>query len=404
MVETEEAEPEDIETVALEIEAARYLGWQPGVKVPDILIRWQRAQEHIPFTRPLRFLNLGIQGSGKSSLLEVLAIRHPKIIDLFGSSDCEGLCWCKPEFIELFNQLYQRDPDILLITGQGKDVASRWDTLKVSEVTLSDFEEHDIVTTVHLFYADETQYFDGLQKITSLLWEKRLWWQEIWFVLIREAANWVYARLKVVKDDATAKKDLVKAYREARHHGLSIGLDTLRWTSIDKEIRDLANYIFVKQVGNAGLPDDLRWLYRYWRTYCMMHLKAEVFGIATLKGAVGFGRFDYPPWHKEEKENILRSTEIEVKKADNPMPLDRRYAVADFEHAEMITKYVELKSTYAAGEALARNPQTVMNHIKRHNAAVKARGQCPKCFHAASDFSKDHIVVRGKNPSENQPN
>lgn len=335
-----------------------------------------------------------MRGSGKSSLLEVLAIQYSKIIDLFGSSDNEGLCWCKPEFDHLFQALYGRPPNILLITGKGKQVASKFATKNIDELKLSDFKEYDIITTVHAFYVDETRYFEALHKITRLLWKQRTYWTEPWFVLVREASNWIYSRMKMVKNDAMAKADFVKSLREARHHGLAVGVDTIRWTSLDKEVRDVSDYIFLKRVGAIGLPDDLRWMYRYIRPYSMMQARPQAFMLTTGRGAVGFGKFDYPLWHKEEKENILKSTSIEVKRTEEAVPEDRRYAMGDFEHAEVIAKYKELQSMGKVAKALVRSPATIHKHLTLHNKEVKVRKKCSRCYHAASEYATKIIVTK----------
>ena len=362
-------------------------------QVPRILIKWLRFQDHFAFTRPHTYLALGGRGAGKSNLLEVLGIRYPKIVDLFGASDNEGLCWCKPEFEQLFQTLYARPPRILLVTGKSRDVASKHDTIKIQDLQLADFETHDVITTVHAFYENETEYFEALHMITVLLWEKRTYWNEPWYVLIREAANWIYARMKITKDDKMAKADFIKSLREARHHGLAIGVDTIRWTAIDKEVRDISDYIFIKRAGAIGLPDDLRWVYRYIRPYSMMQAKSSVFMLITSKGAVGYGKSDYAPWHKEEKENILKSAQIEVKHSDQQQPDDRRYGVGDFEHSDIITKYMELKSMNKVANALSRSPRTVNVHINQHNLAVEKKGECKKCHHADCPFSKDTILA-----------
>ena len=363
------------------------------VHVPEIKVRWLRSQDHIAFSRPRTILALGTRGSGKSSLLEVLALRYPKIIDIYSASDDEGLCWCKAEFVELFKSLYGREPNILLVIGKDMDVASKWDKVRITELKLSDFEEHDVIITVLAFHSNETNYFATLNKITTLLWEKRRSWREPWYVLVREASNWIYSRLKTTRNDMFAKAAFIKALREARHHGLSIGIDTLRWTSLDKEIRDVSDYVFIKQVGSVGLPDDLRWLYRYFRPYAMMQLRPEVFGLITGRGAVGFGKFTYPKWHKEERENILKSTHIEVKRIEQTLPDDARFGVGDFEHSEIIIQYMRLRSMRKVASALSRSSRTVNIHINRHNSAVERTGECTKCHHSACEFSKDHIEV-----------
>jgi hypothetical protein len=229
--------------------------------------------------------------------------------------------------------------------------------------------------------------------MTTLLWEKRTSWKNVWFVLIREAANWIYARLKVVKNDALAKADFIKSLREARHHGLAVGVDTIRWTSLDKEVRDISDFIFVKRVGAIGLPDDLRWLYRYVMPYSMMQLKANIFLLTTGRGAVGYGKFDYPSWHKEEKENVLESAGIEVKNTTSELPDDRRYGISDFEHSKIITAYLEKESMMTVAKDLGRSSETILRHIQRHNLSVETKGQCAKCFHANSEHSQKIIKV-----------
>jgi hypothetical protein len=197
--------------------------------------------------------------------------------------------------------------------------------------------------------------------------------------------------MKITKDDKMAKADFIKSLREARHHGLAIGVDTIRWTAIDKEVRDISDYIFIKRAGAIGLPDDLHWLYRFIRPYSMMQAKANVFMLTTSKGAVGYGKCDYAPWHKEEKENIFKTAQIEVKDSEQDLPDDRHYGVGDFEHSEIIIKYMELKSMGAVADALARSKSSVHAHIKRHNTVVEKKGECPKCHHAKCTFSKDYI-------------
>jgi len=324
----------------------------------------------------------------------IMVRRNGKACWCGNSSDSEGLSWCKPEFEQLFTQLYGRPPRILLIVGNGMDVASKFDSVKIKDLKISDFEAYDVIITVYACYVTEKNYFGALQKITRLLWEKRTYWTEPWFVLVREASNWIYSRLKLVRDDRMAKADFIKALREARHHGLALGVDTLRWTSLDKEVRDLSDYIFLKRVGSIGLPDDLRWMYRYIRPYSMMQARPNAFMLVTGRGAVGYGRFDYPSWHKEEKENILRSAGVEVKKAEQALPDDRRYGVGDFEHAEIIMKYIELKSMHKTATALSRSTSTIKTHVGRHNLAVETKGECPKCHHANCEFSKDVIGTK----------
>jgi hypothetical protein len=362
--------------------------------IPDIKLVWVRFQEYIPFaTKAKAWLALGIRDSGKSSLLECLSIRYPKIIDLYGASDMEALCWCKLEFEKVWRAIHGERPRILLVTGKTKDVASKFITCKIDELTLLKIEEHDVITTCHQFFDTEDQYFAALAEIVNILWTKRHYWREPWFVLVREASNWLYSRAKVVRNDNFAKAEFIKAFRESRHYGLAMACDTLRWTALDKEIRDISDFVLVKRLGATGLPDDLRWIYKYFVPYSLMRMHTDLAVISTAKGSLGMMKYDYPSWHKEEHEDILRICGIEVKNVDKPMPDTRNYNTGNFEHAEIVSDYLQTQSFTKTAEHLARSYKTVYNHIQDHNAAIKHLGECKKCFNAKGEYSKTHITV-----------
>ena len=59
--------------------------------LPKIRLVWARRREPLDFMKAMIYLILGKKGSGKSALLELLSLYYPKIIDLFGSRDDEGL-------------------------------------------------------------------------------------------------------------------------------------------------------------------------------------------------------------------------------------------------------------------------------------------------------------------------
>jgi hypothetical protein len=359
---------------------------------PRIRIQWLRDGEEIDFERPLRGLAMGIQGSAKSSLLEVCGVNYPKIIDILGSRDGEALCWCKPEYETYFQAAHNRKPNILLITGEGVKVASKQDSVNIKDLKLKTFQEpYDVITTAQMLHQTEKEYYGTMNRIIDII-EGRLYWDEPWYLMIREAANWAYARLRVVKDQEAAKSDLIKFFREGRHHGVAIFMDTLRWTNIDKEIRDLSDLLFIKKLGDQGLPRDLRYCYRYWTPKSLRWLSKNRFGIKSVSGSIGVGIFDRPTWHKEEKENILKSTQIEIKYEQKEDTEERRYGVGDFQHAEIIEKYIETKSMHKTAADLSRSSATVKAHIASHNLSVKRLGECDKCMNAKSQFSKDPIV------------
>lgn len=91
------------------------------------------------------------------------------------------------------------------------------------------------------------------------------------FLMVREASNFIYARVQISKFQHVAKADFLYLLREGRHMGLGIGVDTIRWTSIDKEVRDVSDYTYIKRVGTQGLPHDLRFVYSWMHAYVDQH-------------------------------------------------------------------------------------------------------------------------------------
>ena len=65
------------------------------------------------------------------------------------------------------------------------------------------------------------------------------------------------------------------------------------------------------------------------------------------------------------------------------------------EHAKIITKYNELKSTQkvAVDPEIKRSARTVYLQIGDHNKSLAKFGECLKCKHAKNSFSKDIINI-----------
>jgi len=350
-----------------------------------IEIRWLRRYEKLDFSRPNTYLVLGQRGSGKSSLLEVIGCYYPKIIDMFGSRDNEGLAWCRSPF---------RD-SILFITGDSVDVKSQWDSKRISQIrSYRDLEKYKVIVSVSAFYGNLDEEYQCLNRlIFEILWY-RVGWKQPWFLLIREASNFIYSRIKITKNQNLAKADFVYLLREARHCGCAIGVDTVRWTSIDKEIRDLADYTFIKRVGSIGLPKDLWFIYRYVKPDELMTIPPQFFVCLTNKGAIGAGWFRYPKWHKEERENLLTKLDIKIEYGDIPDYGDpNRNTVSDFEHAQIIQLYIaEGWSMNDISKRLKRSKETVVRHIHMHDEEIASKGECLRCKRAGSKYASSKAL------------
>ncbi len=351
-------------------------------------ILWTRGNDTLKFSRPSTWFCLGVRGSGKSSFLEHVACQYLErdavVFDLFGSRDGEGLAWLRSP--------YAGEKKILLLHGDNVDVDASFSTKSVESVKLSDFENHDIVVSASPLYLNIDQEFSHAARLTDLLY-KRLHYKRLVYVVCREAANFYYSRLKVSDNQIFAKSQMIYLIREARHMGIALGLDSVRFYAIDIDIRNLADYMILKAQGVQGLAKDIGWLYSYFNPSTIRNMKPQYFFMITRKGALGLGEFPFHKWHKQEKENILRSVGVKVEYGEPIETGEYRgtfKTVGDKEHAEIIRLYVEESlSIDRIAERLGRSSRTPHEHVKQHNKAVERSGFCPSCRRAKSPFETE---------------
>lgn len=357
-------------------------------------VLWARGNDRIRFIRPSTWFSIGLRGTGKSSFLEHIACQYLEknavVFDLFGSRDGEALGWLRSP--------YAKDKKILLVKGDNVDVQSSFDVKQVEKLTLNDVETYDIIVSASPLHLNIDQEFYNAAKLTDLLY-RRLHWKRLVFLVVREAANFYYSRLKVSHNQVFAKSQMIYLIREGRHCGLALGLDSIRFYSIDIDIRNLADYMIFKAQGVQGLASDLRWLYSFFDPKVFRNMSPQHFIIVSKTGALGLGQFPFHEWHKREKENILKNVGVEVQYGE--VLEEAKYrgtfkTVSDKEHAEIIRLYVEdalgMKEIAAK---LNRSSRTPHAHIHSHNHAVERSGFCPACKRTGSSYF-NKTAIRGK--------
>lgn len=278
-----------------------------GKANPNFEIFWTKGSKKINFRDPNIFFCLGRRGSGKSAFLETMAYHHlqngAKVLDLFGSKDGEGLAWLRSPLAE--------DKDIKLIHGELVDLQNH-DGIQGTKFGLEDLKKADIFVSASPLYTSMDNEFDAVNHIFDKLWNRTYWNTPI-FIIIREAANLLYSRIKIRKNQTMAKAELTYMLRESRHSGLALGLDSTKHTSIDVDVRKLTDYLVLKNLGLYGLPRDLHWIYSVLDPNAMQQLNPNEYGMVTKEGAIGLGTFDLPRWHKEKGEHILRDVGVNPK-------------------------------------------------------------------------------------------
>jgi len=185
---------------------------------------------------------------------------------------------------------------------------------------------------------------------------------------------------------------MVYLIRESRHVWLALGLDSVRFYSIDIDIRNLADYMIIKSQGLPGLTKDLKWLYSYVEPHLVRKLNANQYIFLVNDGAIGYGIFPEIEWHKKERENILRSVGISVEYGEELKESVWRGSfrtVSDKEHAEIIRLYVEENiGLVKIATATERSSKTCSDHVRKHNLAVERSGFCPSCKRSKAPYQR----------------
>src|SRR5271157_1410912 len=303
--------------------------------------KWIRFWEEMDYQKANCNLVQGTKESGKSALCEALATHYNeqdekcKIFDLFGSRDGEGLAWLRSPYKD----------SALLVHGDSVKLNCEWDTVKISDLSFRHIEKHKVIITVAGFYSSLREEHQATATLTTLLYT-RTHWTEIWTLVLRELANLIYSRVTIGEDQSKAKSFLIFFLREMRHNGFAFCADSIKFTSVDSDIRALADYTYFKACGKEGLPRELQYLYSIFEPYSIMRMPINQFIILSKKGTVGRGIYDCPPWHKKEKEDLFRIFDIVPESKEAPDMETSRGRLSDSEHVKIVTE----KQTKVSGK------------------------------------------------------
>jgi hypothetical protein len=341
--------------------------------------KWRRFYEDVRYDLPTCNLITGGRGTGKSAFCEALATqfsekdKDTKILDFWGSRDCEGIAWCRSPYKD----------KVLFLVGDSVKVKSRWPVVNVSDFRLESLRGYKVCVTVNKFYSSDREKHHAIQTIMKIL-RDREGYSSIWVLILRELANLIYSRLSIGEDQAQAKAYLIEVFREMRHSGYALCADSVKFKSVDADVRDLADYQFIKACGKVGLPDDMHYIYAWFEPFSIMRMPVDQFIVLSNRGSIGRGYFEYPPWHKKEKEHIFDLLGIKIEHQDEPDLDTRGGRITDPEHVEIIRKRLagdngKTLSFVKLAVKCARSTSTVFNVIEYHNQEVNAKGFCDKC-------------------------
>jgi hypothetical protein len=353
-------------------------------KIQPLRIQWTRDYEKIKYNVPQVIYTEGTRETGKGVLLENFGMHYLSydacVLDLLGALDAEGLAWLRAPFA--------KDLKILLMKGPSVDVKCNWDVMETSKLGLNDFYKYDLIISARPLYVNKDSEYTSIGQIINLLYT-RFNWSRIIFMLVREASSLWHSRLMLSQRQTDVKTESVYLLRESRHMGLALGLDSLKYTSIDADVRVHFDYTFVKAHGIEGLPDELRWLYYFYNPSWIQKMLPKEFIVVSRKGPLGVGICPWHSWHKLERENIMKELGFDIQYGEVAEEGEDRgefKTVGDNEHSEIIGLYFAKSSVHKIAEEKKRSTATIAQHIKRHNSAVARSQFCPSCKRANGPY------------------
>jgi hypothetical protein len=348
--------------------------------------KWLRFKEPITYDLPLTELITGQKGTGKSSLIENITTHYVgvhdknKCFDVFGSRDNEGIAWLRSPYSE----------QCLLICADNCDLSSSWDWKHLKDVNLQSVAKYKMIISVSAFYKEVKDEHFMVKSIMDMLWQ-RTQWSTLNCLTMREMANLIYSRLSIGEDQHEAKAYFIYVMREARHMGIPLIGDTIRYMSTDVDLRSLADRLYIKAVGKEGLPDNLRYLYKYVDLKSILRMPVQRYALITRMGSIGRGAFAFPPWHKTEHENMFQMFGIKVDFGDKIEYGTRGFnPVSDYMHSEMVQLSAGKFMQDATGEMVKascgniakkveRSTRTIHANLRGHDEDIENFGFCQKC-------------------------
>ena len=196
-------------------------------------------------------------------------------------------------------------------------------------------------------------------------------------MIAREASSLWYSRVKVSESQTDAKNEALYMFKEMRHLGVSLALDSLRLRSIDIDLRTHIDFLFVKSLGIDGFDKDMEFLYKWFSPYWIRKMKPYEFAVVSSTGSLGVGHFPYHDWHNVERENIVANTGLKIEygvELQQGKDKGDFKTIGDQEHMQIMQLYAEGFGYIKIHEQLNRSTKSLCDHIHKHNNAVIEAG------------------------------
>ena len=339
---------------------------------------WRKGRERMNFRQASTYWSFGKRFSGKSSLIELIGSKYLEegatLFDIFSARDGESLAWLRSPYT-----------DVMLVCGDAMKLECPWPWVKMKDFRLEEAERHQLVITCPQFYANEYEQYATLSRLVDIL-KWRIVWDKVDVLMVREAGRLVASRIisGKVSNRLEAEYDFIDLHNEAYHTGLCALIDSVRPIAVAPDVREIANYVFVKKMGRMKIPAELWYVMKHIDPQYLRRMPIGQFVMVTDNDNVAVGYSDKVPWHISRGENLMKNLGITVQRDSAYVAPSRQSAGAIPETGRKITQaihanimemrrngksYREIRDSLQAQGGPALNPVTIGEEIKDHEYA-----------------------------------
>ena len=220
--------------------------------------QWIYGHEIIDYSRASTHFVFGIRFAGKSSLLETIAsnyiINGGTIFDLYCADDSESLAW--------LDSPYKK---ILLVCGNSMRIKSKWRCVQEKDLDLNETKNYQVVLTCPEFFSNKNEMYICLMNIVTRLRKRTIFppKNSINFLLVREASELISSQMRASNkriNQQEAMEEILTLVKQAFHANLAIGIDSLRPATININMRQIANFTYIKTMGKLDISKEYSWI------------------------------------------------------------------------------------------------------------------------------------------------
>ena len=329
---------------------------------------------------------VGMRESGKSNFLELVCLmalrQRSAVLDLASARDSESLAVLLGPFPERVRLIVS---DSCTMTSPKIGLH----TIPIGKFGLP--EDGYWYVLPRSGFPTEASYLRAMKTIVDNLWSSDEWVRPRWLML-REAQIFLssVSRTTSSRSQRESSDALQQLNTEARHHGVSLVLDSQREIEVSRSLREVSDVLVIKRLGSwIEFPDDIRYVLSDIEPSAFRFCPTDKAYIATSLGQLAFVDVGLVPFHHKRGRSILNILDIEVKFDEQKVRTemeseqrqeDARTTVLPEIHREIIRlRDIEKKPFDDIGLALSLASSTVKLHYRRHTFNRNKGLSCPNC-------------------------